>query len=149
MNFDDFYKNRYKNQLDWLNDKSAHYKRLYCWGQSIVIVCSASVPFLIKSGWNFSDTIAAIVSLVAAIVGGMLVAFAPFKLWQQYRTTAEALVSEYWMFKCGLDKYGDADNAEKMFAENVQAILKAEHVNWAKLQSSIQKEIDKMKETDK
>lgn len=149
MDFKDFYENRYKNQLNWLNSKSAHYKKLYCWGQFVVIVCSTSVPFLIKSGFPCSENISALVSLIAAILGGLLFAFAPFKLWQQYRTTAEALVSEYWMFKCGLDKYEKAENPEKMFAENVQAILKAEHVNWVKLLSTIQKELSGIKGGDK
>ena len=148
-NIEDFIENRYQNQLDWLNDKSAHYKRLYSWGHGIMIFCSAIIPVLIQMAsveCVWPKILASIMSVSVAIIGGLLSRFAPYKLWQQYRITAETLVAEYWSYRSKSGKYNEIDDPDVLFAERVQSILKAEHEDWVKLHTELEMSLSKKKE---
>lgn len=134
----EFYKTRFKGQLEWLNKKAAHYKTLYVRGRIICIVCAALTPVLLKScpeGWWQSIPI--ITSLAVGIATGLLSCFHPYKIWLQYRTTVESLVMQEWDYKAGIGEYKDASDKDELFARNVQAILSSEHQAWKKLQESI------------
>ena len=141
-NVDDFINNRYKNQLEWLNSKAKWYKRLYTWGHGTMIAFSSIVPVLIQISSNnkciWVGIVASILSVCVAIIGGLLSRFAPYKLWQQYRMTAETLVAEFWSYKARLGAYKEISDADALFAEHVQAILKAEHEDWIKLHSELE-----------
>lgn len=150
-NFDKFIDNRYKNQLDWLNSKAKCHKRFYIWGHGTMIVFSSIVPVLIQISINtkciWVGIVASILSVCVAIIGGLLSRFAPYKLWQQYRMTAETLVAEFWSYKTRLGAYKEIGDADELFAERVQTILKAEHEDWIKLHSEL--EMSLLKEKDR
>ena len=61
-----------------------------------------------------------IASIIVAIMGGLLSRFAPYRLWQQYRITAETLVAEFWSYKSHVGDYKSAVDADELFAERVQ-----------------------------
>ena len=140
-NIDDFIENRYKNQLDWLNGKATCYKRFYSWGNGIVIIFSAIIPVLIQMSSAecvWPKIIASAMSVLVAIIGGLLSRFAPYKLWQQYRITAETLVAEFWTYKTRIGEYDAVTDPDKVFASKVQSILQTEHADWIKLHSELQ-----------
>ena len=121
-NIEDFINDRYKNQLDWLNRKAVYYKRLYSWGHGIMIAFSAIIPVLIQMAnveCVWPKISASVMSVGVAIIGGLLSRFAPYKLWQQYRITAETLVAEYWSYKTSLGKYKEIDDPDVLFVERV------------------------------
>lgn len=134
---EDFIEKRYKDQLNWLNKKANSYKRLYTWSDGAIIVFSAMIPVLIQVS-ECTRWLASILSIMVAIIGGMLSHFAPYKLWQQYRTTAETLVAEYWSYKARIGEYKSVEDADELFAEHVQAILKTEHADWLKLHAELE-----------
>ena len=148
-NFEEFIESRYKNQLDWLNEKSAHYKHLYSWGHGIMVAFSAIIPVLIQmlnADSTWPKITASAMSVIVAIIGGLLSRFAPYKLWQQYRITAETLVAEYWSYKSLLGKYREIDDPDVLFAERVQSILKAEHEDWIRLHTELEMSLSQKKE---
>jgi len=134
---EDFIEKRYKHQLEWLNGKAKLYKLAYTLGSGAVIVLSAIIPVLIQVS-DRTRCLASVFSIIVAIIGGLLSRFAPYRLWQQYRTTAETLVAEYWSYKAHIGEYKSVEDVDELFAEHVQAILKIEHVDWVKLHSEIQ-----------
>ena len=148
-NVDDFITNRYKNQLDWLNKKASLCKTVYSWGHGIMISCSAIIPVLIQMASAecvWPKISASIMSVSVAVIGGLLSRFAPYKLWQQYRITAETLVAEYWSYKSQLGKYKEINDPDVLFAERVQSILKAEHEDWIKLHTELEMSLSQKKE---
>lgn len=148
-NVEDFITNRYQDQLDWLNRKAIYYKRLYSWGHGVIIVFSAIIPVLIQMAnaeCVWPKISASVMSVGVAIIGGLLSRFAPYKLWQQYRITAETLIAEYWSYKASLGKYNEVDDSDALFAERVQSILKAEHEDWIKLHTELEMSLLNKKE---
>ena len=145
-NIEEFVEKRYKNQLEWLNDKATYYKRLYSWGNGIIIVFSAIIPILIQmsnAGCVWPKISASAMSVSVAIIGGLLSRFAPYKLWQQYRITAETLVAEFWTYKTCIGESGAAADPDKVFALKVQSILRTEHSDWITLHSELQDTLSK------
>lgn len=134
---DNFIQKRYKHQLEWLNGKAKLYKVVYAFGSGTVIVFSAIIPVLIQVS-DKTRCLASVLSIIVAIIGGLLSRFAPYRLWQQYRITAETLVAEFWSYKSHVGDYKSAVDADELFAERVQSILKAEHADWIRLHSELQ-----------
>lgn len=54
--------------------------------------------------------------------------------WISYRSTAEALKHEkfLWVAKAGV--YATAENADRMLAERSESLISTEHASWVKVQ---------------
>jgi hypothetical protein len=135
---DDYLKNRVDDQRDWYATKSAFNKSRYRRYQIIVIIASAIIPVInLASGWSQDNQYivhAALLttSMISAAVA-IIIAFTQmekyFETWILYRTTAEALKREKFLFQNGCAEYFNLSEPDKnrLLVERVETMLSSEN----------------------
>ncbi len=132
MNQEEYLKERLEGQIDWYDKKSVKnqdwFKRL----QVIVIVASATIPFL--SGYMDETTlylkiIVGLLGLTIAAATAILGLYQFQENWLEYRTTCETLRHEKYLFLTGAAPY-DEDEPFMLLVERVEGLISKENTNW-------------------
>lgn len=130
----DFVRDRWWNQITWMD---ATARRCQRWHRSLrmtVIVCGVITPALVSTTFGSSPDGSADLIRVAAIVAGLMVAVSTaseelFRFgprWRHYRQTSEQVRGEGWMFITLSGPYRRFDThaeAFRTFARNVEEAL--------------------------
>lgn len=146
MDYERYFKERLKDQIDWYEKKSALNKRRYLILSITEIVAASSIPFLV--GYINGDNpifkiIVGILGVLIAIITGAVVLIKCQELWVEYRVTAEQLKHQRYLFETGTKPY-DGDGAFHILVENVENIISKEHSRWSQYTS--EKKEEKKKE---
>ena len=96
------------------------------------IVAAATIPFLSGFAGNSLPIKIAIGALgvVVAVIASLLGLLHLQEHWIEYRTTAESLRKEKFLFLSQTDPY-DKDDAFHLFVQRVEALLSKENIEWA------------------
>lgn len=133
-NFQEFYEDFYQDQFDWYDDKAANNKKYYRAMKAVEIALAAALPIVATLFAGTSEPIwrwaiiafAALLIIVEALEWNLNYQ----KKWMNYRTTAEGLRREEYMYKMGTGEYDGADDPERLFAERVLALTSRENRYW-------------------
>ena len=97
MTSEEYIHERIDIQIEWHHRKAMLNKKWFMFFKAIEIILAAAVPFVIAT----SDTeggeirvVAAVMSIIVAILAGMLVAFKFQEKWIQFKSVAEHLRHE-------------------------------------------------------
>lgn len=121
---------RVDDQLDWYNQKSTTNKNLYLRLQCFALVAGSLIPLIALSFDTVEARIAvAIIGALTAVVSGLLSLFQYRDLWVDYRSTAELLKREKYLYLANAAPY-DVGNAFPVFVNNVESILLSENSQW-------------------
>ena len=128
-----YIKDRLDNQIDWFNKKSSFNQRWYKRLQVIVIVASASIPFLSgfidENGFYLKIAVGALGLLIAAITA--ILGLYQFQAnWLGYRTTCESLIQEKHLFLTGADAYA-VEAPFALLVERVESLIAKDSTNWS------------------
>jgi Protein of unknown function (DUF4231) len=124
---------RLEEQIDFYEKAAARAKLMHVRLQGGIIVLSVMVPVAVShpqdwSGWPRFLVVAASL-LLPAMTG--LTSFRKYgETWISYRTTAELLKTEKYLFLTGSGRYRDNPNAFHDLVEAVEAQLIAEHTKF-------------------
>lgn len=133
MTPEEYLKNRVEQQINWYDCKSTYNKKWFYSLQIIVLVMSATVPVgSILSTVSESIWIRVgigILGAIATIATGIISIYQFRKNWIEYRTTAESLKYEKYMFKTKAGFYAKSE-AFPVFVERIEALISREHKNW-------------------
>ncbi len=140
---------RVDNQIDWYNNKCAWNKKWFYRLKIGETILALLVPFL--TGYLSETTIGlkiaiGLIGLLVAAIANLITLLKFQEIWIEYRTTAEALVQEKFLFTARAAIYTGAD-AFPIFVERIESILNKEHSNWSSFIKV--KEKDKTAEEDK
>jgi hypothetical protein len=127
-----YLESRVQNQIEYFNTKSATCKKKHQWLQVISIICSLAVPLLVGYVTQH-DWLKYVVGAFGAVVAlaESLQALYKFKEnWLSYRSTAESLIRERFLFETKAGQYAKATDAYPSFVEQVENILAAENRIW-------------------
>jgi hypothetical protein len=128
----DFLKLRWLDQLTWMEGKAGKAQRYYYRLRLVTIVGAVVVPALVAlntlNGWPGTAAQIAtwIVSLVVAISAAVEGFFQFGQRWRNYRSTAERLKTEGWLFFQLAGPYAaDASHADafRTFASRVEDLI--------------------------
>jgi hypothetical protein len=129
----DFVRSRWLEQLTWMDSKAAKAQRLYYRLRLVTIVGAVVVPALVAlnslDGWpGTSAQIATwVVSLVVAVSAAIEGFFQFGQRWRNYRSTAERLKTEGWLFLQLAGPYASASGshagAYPVFAGRVEELI--------------------------
>ena len=134
---------RLEEQLAWYDTKSAYNHRMFKWLRSATIALSVSIPLaagFIKQTWVTGG-----LGALIALCEGLQQLNQYHHNWITYRSTAEGLKHEKYLFLATAGPYASAENPKRLLAERVESLVSQEHVKWA----SSQEQIEKKKEADK
>lgn len=119
---------RLEDQLSWYDRSSSRAQRNFKTLKTITLVLAAAVPLSAAFGAP---------SWVAAVLGfGILVAEGLVQLnqyqvnWQTYRTTAEALKHEKYLYLAAAGPYREAEDPKRLLAERIEELVSQEHARW-------------------
>lgn len=127
---EDYLTNRVDDQLAWYNHKSTTNKNLYLRFQLFSLIAGSLIPLIALSFDNYEARVAvAIIGALTAIVSGLLSLFQYRDLWVDYRSTAELLKREKYLFLAKAAPYDEA-NAFPVFVNNVESIMLSENSQW-------------------
>ncbi|HET7534179.1 MAG TPA: DUF4231 domain-containing protein [Nocardioidaceae bacterium] len=118
---------RLEDQLAWYDAKSVACQRTFKRVKAVQLVLGSAVPVL-----AFIDLHAALTAGVAAIIV-VLEGLQQLNQWQAnwilYRSTAEALKHERYLFLAHAGPYR-RENREEILAEKVEGLVSQEHAKW-------------------
>ena len=132
MNEEKYLKDRLDDQLTWYGKRSqynqAWYKRL----RLIEIIAAAIIPFLAGMGDSLTYSSWAIggLGVLIAIAAGASSIFKFHENWIKYRTTAEQLKHEKFLYLTNTKPY-DSDDKLGSLVQRVEMIISKENSAWA------------------
>jgi hypothetical protein len=138
----EYLEQRLEKQIQWYDRRSATNKRANSIFRISEIVCAALIPLLAgyaKDGAiYFSIAIGVLGALVATSAG--ISALLKFQeQWIKYRTTAESLKKEKFLFLTKVEPY-NTDDPLPMLVQRVETLVSQENTNWAQFMMKPSKE---------
>ncbi len=119
---------RLEDQLSWYDTKSMENQRWYKRLKIAEIIAAAIIPF--AAGFDG-------LSILTGVLGVLIVMFIGIQSlnqyhdnWISYRSTAELLKHEKYLWLSKAGPYKDAKNPEVMLAERVESLISREHAKW-------------------
>ncbi|MBP2831936.1 DUF4231 domain-containing protein [Aquimarina sp. U1-2] len=136
MTEDQYIKERVDDQIRWYDTKSSRNKSLHLWTKGLVITFSALIPFIsgfLKSGPEYLDYVVGILGMVVAILTGVSELMKFQDKWAKYRTTAETLKHEKFLFSTQSGHYHGQENYFTIFVGRIEALISTENSDWSKI----------------
>ena len=128
---------RLEDQIRWYDRKSKYNQQMFKLMKIATIVISVSIPlFAAFAAYRSIDgkTVALITGAVGATIA-LLEAIQQLNQYQQqwttYRSTAESLKHEKFLFLASAGPYSAAEYPRKLLAERVESLVSQEHAKWA------------------
>jgi hypothetical protein len=129
----EFLKLRWLDQVTWMESKAGKAQRLYYALRLVTIVGAVVVPALVAAssldGWpgDAAQIATWIVSLVVAVSAAVEGFFQFGQRWRNYRSTAERLKTEGWLYLQLAGPYasvdGSHDDAYRTFAGRIEDLI--------------------------
>jgi len=130
MTPEEYLKDRVEDQIVWYDRKSGSNKMWFIILQIATLVASASVPvFAIFSSDMWARVTVAILGSATAISTGIVSLYQFREHWIEYRTTAESLKHEKYMYQTGTGPYIE-DGAFSVLVERIEELVSQENTAW-------------------
>jgi len=122
---------RLEDQLTWYDKKSGCAQRWYKWLKFIQVVLAISIPIVSQID-NEGKWLASIAGGLIAIIEAVHHMNQYSTLWITYRSTAERLKHEKFLFLSAAGPYRVLAETERLIvlAERVEEHVSSEHANW-------------------
>lgn len=122
MDADEYIKDRLDNQINWYDRKSASNKRFFLTLRWIEIVAAAIIPFLAgmtQPDENLAMWAIGILGVIIAVCAATTSLLQFQEHWIEYRTTAESLKKERYLFLTKVEPY-DGEDAFTTLVQRVE-----------------------------
>jgi hypothetical protein len=125
---------RLESQLSWYDRNSRRAQLLFKWFKAVQIAAAASIPVLSVTGAS-TWVIAALGALIV-VIEGVLQLNQYQSIWITYRSTAESLKHEKYLYLAKAGPYAPARNPHGLLAERVEALVSQEHSRWISVEEA-------------
>jgi hypothetical protein len=119
---------RLEDQIAWYDAKSGENQRRFKVLKAIQLIAAAAIPVAA----TFDADVA-----VAAVLGGLIVVVEGFQQlnqyqqnWMLYRSNAEALKHEKYLFLARAGPYARSENGVALLADRIEGLISQEHAKW-------------------
>ncbi len=119
---------RLEDQIAWYDRKSSECQRRFKWLKALVIGAAASIP--VVAAFDVPVYVAGILGAVVVVTEGVLHVNQYHQNWITYRSTAEALKHEKYLFLARADVYGGSKKPLRLLAERIEGLISQEHARW-------------------
>lgn len=123
---------RLEDQIRWYDRKSGQNQRTFKWLKGITLVSGVLVPAVAYLKWG--PTVAGGLGVLIVITEGMQQLNQYQANWIAYRSTAEALKHEKYLYLAGAGPYADLQHPLAVLAERVESLVSKEHAKWVSAQ---------------
>jgi hypothetical protein len=119
---------RLDSQIAWYDTKSRQCAVRFKVLKAIVIAAAAAIP--VVAAFDVQVYVAGILGAVVVVVEGLLQAYQYHQNWITYRSTAEALKHEKYLYLARADVYAGSRNPLRLLAERIEGLISQEHARW-------------------
>lgn len=142
MTPEEYIKNRVEDQIIWYESKSGLNKMWFIILQTTALVAATSIPvFAIFSGDMWARVTVAILGSATAITTGVISLHQFREHWIGYRTTAESLKHEKYLYQTSTGPYL-GDDAFSVLTERIEALVSQENTAWQQRRKTQKKEAE-------
>ena len=130
MNEEEYLVDRVDDQIAWYSSKSQTNKKCFLRCQIAAILASAAVPVFaqfLKLSWA-SVTVGAL-GAISAVIASIVSLYHFREHWVDYRTTAESLKHEKYMYLTKTGPY-EGENNFSLFIQRVESLISQENTTW-------------------
>ena len=126
---------RLEDQIGWYDRKSSENQRMYKWLKLLEIAIAASLPVVaaVHSPVAVTGGLAAVI----VVLEGVQHVYQFQEHWITYRSTAEALKHERFLYLAQAGPYS-AEDRHRQLAERLEGLVSQEHAKWTASHSRAQ-----------
>jgi hypothetical protein len=123
---------RLEDQISWYTGRSARCQRLYKTLKGVQLTLAVLIPVIVTAPIDAAKWIVAIAGAAIAILEGIQHMNQYSTLWVTYRSTAEYLKHDKYLFLSSAGPYKELGPEDKfvVLAERIEERVSAEHANW-------------------
>jgi hypothetical protein len=123
---------RLEDQLEWYDSTSNRCQKWYKWLKFTQVALAVLIPVVSLLEPPYAQWVASIAGALIAILEGVQHMNQYSTLWVTYRSTAEYLKHEKFLFLSGAGPYRGLSNDDRLvkLSEQVEERVSAEHANW-------------------
>lgn len=130
---------RLEDQLDWYDTKSLSAQRMFKRTKLLELLVAAVVPVL--AALDVAGAITAACAAVVVVTEAVQQLYQWQMTWITYRSTAEALKHEKFLFLAQAGPYVH-DDRDRVLAERVEGLVSQEHAKWTEARSSSKRQAE-------
>lgn len=119
---------RMEGQIRWYSEKSAWNQEWFKKLKVAEIVAAALIPF--AAGISAPAAVTGLLGVIVVVLEAMQSIYQFQNNWISYRSTAEALKHEKYLWYAGAGHYLNAVNPEALLAERIEALISTENAKW-------------------
>lgn len=137
INEEVYLRDRVDDQIAWYDSRSHGNKQAFLTLRVVEVVTAACIPLL--SGYltrlSALQFVVGVLGPVVAIIAGLLGLFQFQENWVNYRSTAEALKHEKFLYLARVEPY-DAGEPFPRFVQRFEEMISKEQASWVPVQKS-------------
>ncbi len=137
---------RLEDQIAWYDAKGRQCGQRFKWLKAVVITAAAAIP--VVAAFDVPVYVAGILGAVVVVVEGLLQAYQYHQNWIIYRSTAEALKHEKYLYLARADVYSGSARPLRLLAERIEGLISQEHSRWVSSRSRHEDESKEQPERD-
>ena len=119
---------RLASQIAWYDAKSRQCQLRFKFLKAVVLSAAAAIP--VVAAFDVPLYVPGILGAVVVVVEGLLQAYQYHQNWITYRSTAEALKHEKYLYLARADVYGGSKHPLRLLAERIEGLISQEHARW-------------------
>lgn len=129
---------RLEDQITWYDRKASYNERMFKRLRIATIVVSSSIP--LSAAFVKYAVITGGLGALIALFEGLQQLNQYHQNWITYRSTAEALKHEKYLFLSMAGSYATSENARTLLAERVESLVSQEHSKWTSASEQLTKD---------
>jgi len=133
---------RLEDQIKWYDNQSASAKRMFKRLKTATLAISVSIPLSAAFATRFplyTGVITGVMGASIALLEGLQQLNQYHQNWITFRSTAEALKHEKFLFLATAGPYTAASNPKSLLAERIESLVSQEHAQWTSSQEQTPK----------
>lgn len=140
MNEEEYLTSRLDDQINWYDKKSQTNQKLFKRLKISEIIIAGIIPFLagIGSIIPYHSLIIGALGVIIALLVGLSSLYKFQENWIEYRTTAETLKHEKYLFLAKCTPY-DRDDSFQTLVQRIESIISKENSQWSRLIKKVDK----------
>jgi len=140
-NEEEYLHTRVPDQIKWYDKKSSRNKKWFLSFKVSEIILALFIPFFsgyIQQNENSLKITIGILGVIVAAIAGLITLIKFQENWIEYRTVAESLKLEKFLFLAKAGPYKDVENAYPLFVERFESLISTSTKKWVNYISRIE-----------
>lgn len=123
---------RMEDQLNWYDSRSVLFQARYKQLKVVQIGLAVVIPIIAPLDTGVSGWAAAMAGALIALLEGVQHLYQYSTLWVQYRSTAEQIKHEKWLFLSAAGRYRERPTETRLvlLAERLEELISTENARW-------------------